>query len=362
MAVNDAAEFHGADRSMGFTAIRIKGKHISVHKSAINPDFTSRTVLVTDTWDYVDLWLKRRQRTDAVFYWEQARDFYLASKQLPKTSSPLNAYYCFLNAVKTLLIVNQSSFSETHGLDGRSSSSQKKASLQDEIVELKGGGVAPALCGYLKESAQPDSFCLKDILYNLVYIHRAYNLTFQSQPDIFIPLANARFVRKQGSDESWFCADITDPRYKNTFTLKKLSRSFEKDNGVKDAFVIRKKRRFRWKGKTAVSQNLEALKEYHRKLRRELFYIYGPNRLWYIKRTFGVQDLIDRSSLSLTLWAMHRLSELARYQPTILVKHFNSRHNWLLSEFIATAPVQFIDEISSEITGHEFMVPGRRIP
>ena len=75
---------------MGFVKLRIHGKAISVHKAAINPDFASRTVLVTDTWDYVDLWLKRRQKEQALFYWQQARDFYVASSQLPKTSSPLD--------------------------------------------------------------------------------------------------------------------------------------------------------------------------------------------------------------------------------------------------------------------------------
>lgn len=56
---------------------------------------------------------------------------------------------------------------------------------------------------------------------------------------------------------------------------------------------------------------------------------------------------------------MHRLSELARYTPTLLAKHFEAQHNWLLSEFIARALHQFVDEISAEITGQEFMIPGR---
>lgn len=346
---------------MGFTEIRINGKPISVHKATINPDFTGRTVLVTDTWDYVELWLKRNKKDEALFYWEQAREFFLASRQLPKTSSPLTAYYCFLNAIKTLLIVNNIAASESHGLGGHSP--KKTVYLQDEIVELKSGGVAPALCGYLRELHRGELFSLKDILYNLSYAHRAYNLTFQSQSELFIPIANARFVRKRSSDESWFCAEVNDPRYKNAFALKKISNHFEKDIGVTDhRFIIRMKKRFRWKHGITTSDNLQVLKEYHRKLRREVSYIYGPVKLWYIKRTDGVVGILDRSSLSLTLWAMHRLSEIARYHPTILAKHFGSRHNWLLSEFIATAPYQFIDEISSEITGHEFMVPGRRTP
>jgi hypothetical protein len=56
---------------------------------------------------------------------------------------------------------------------------------------------------------------------------------------------------------------------------------------------------------------------------------------------------------------MHKLSELSRYTPDGLSRHFECQHNWLISEFIEGAPPQFIDEVSSEMTGEEFMVPGR---
>ena len=72
--------------------------------------------------------------------------------------------------------------------------------------------------------------------------------------------------------------------------------------------------------------------------------------------------MINRGPLTLTYAAMHRLSALARYDPMLLGNHLNSRHNWLLAEFISMAPDQFIDEVSSEITGDEFMVPGWRGP
>ena len=343
---------------MPFLPIRIKGKPVSVHKAAVNPDFTGRTVLVTDTWDYVAMWLKRHKMEKALFYWEQAQHFFLASMRLPKISSPLTAYYCFLNATKTLLLVNNILAAEVHGLTGQSSSG--KVSLLREMVTQKTQGVAPALSRYFKEPTKEESHNLKAILYNLPYIHRAYNLTFHSQPELFFPITKPRFVRKKGSDESWFCAEITDPRYRHSSILEKMRPVFEKDTGVPDNWMIRKKKRFQWKRGNSLSNNLSHLAEYHRKLRCDVKFIYGATRLWYIKRSGGVDGIVNRSTLSLTLWAMYRLSELARYQPTVLQKHFASGHNWLLSEFIATAPHQFIDGISSEITGQEFMVPGRR--
>ncbi len=59
---------------------------------------------------------------------------------------------------------------------------------------------------------------------------------------------------------------------------------------------------------------------------------------------------------------MHRLSELARYQPLCLVGHFNLPQNWLLTEFLQGAPMEFIDLISCEITNQNFMKPAVRFP
>ena len=58
---------------------------------------------------------------------------------------------------------------------------------------------------------------------------------------------------------------------------------------------------------------------------------------------------------TLTFAIMHRLSELSRYSPNILAKYLESKNNWLLAEFLDKAKYQFIDKISSEITGYDFV-------
>ena len=57
---------------------------------------------------------------------------------------------------------------------------------------------------------------------------------------------------------------------------------------------------------------------------------------------------------------MHRLSELARYEPSTLQTHLEKEASWLISEFIEKSLIQFIDEISCEITGREFRTTGFR--
>lgn len=77
--------------------IFIKSRPLTLRKSIKEPRFDGISVLVNDPWEYVEMWLKRHKgdSEDAIFYWQQAKQFYDASIQLPLTSSPLTLYYCF---------------------------------------------------------------------------------------------------------------------------------------------------------------------------------------------------------------------------------------------------------------------------
>ncbi|OUC12626.1 MAG: hypothetical protein B0A82_21345 [Alkalinema sp. CACIAM 70d] len=55
--------------------------------------------------------------------------------------------------------------------------------------------------------------------------------------------------------------------------------------------------------------------------------------------------------------AMHKLSELSRYDPITLAPHLDTQHNWIFIEFLQVAPAQFINHIACEITGKEFVEP-----
>lgn len=336
------------------------GKRLKLHKSYKSPSWGKDTVLVTNTWDYVALWLKRecKKNSAPLFYWEQARSFFEATQSLPKTSAPLTAYYCFLNASKCLLSVKNIYFDKRHGVSGWSKPG--RVSLSKEVVKLQNKGILSELCKYYGESVNKNSYNLKDLFYNLPFIHRAHHLTFISEQELFLPIKDAEYVHAPGSSKSWFTA-ILDPDHVHGQTANLLPQTFEKDAGDDTCYRIRRKKRFNWtRGALNPDKNLRDLTSYHQDTRKYVFYIHGPMRLWYLKRNKrNLQTVIDRHTVPLMFAAMHRLSELARYTPDYLAKHFESGHNWLLSEFIQTAPLQFIDEISSEITGQEFILPGR---
>jgi hypothetical protein len=338
--------------------ILLNSKPILLHKATIDPDFNKKSILVENPWEYVELWIKRHGNSDALFYWQQANGFYEATKQLPKTSSPLPAYYCFLNATKALLEIKGIKYQDKHGVTGFSVNSV--SSLSNEIIKFQSNGVLSELSRLLGESVNGEEYTFKNLIYNLGYIHRAYNLTFSSDPEIFYPIHNPHFVLVHGQNEAYFTSEIKSKYYQNQNTINKLPARLERDLGKQDMWVIRSKKRFRWlSGSMNKSDNLGRLKLYHKTIRRDIHFIYGSTDLWYFKRT-GFGNSIEKSPLSISFSLMHRLSELSRYDPIRLKKHFDCQHNWLLSEFINLAPTQFIYGIACEITGQEFKIPGIR--
>ncbi len=79
--------------------IRIGSRVVPFRKATVAPDFRSRTVLASDPWDYVEMWLKRRKSGDALFYWQKAHHFFSTSVRLPNTASQVTTYYFRLDAL-----------------------------------------------------------------------------------------------------------------------------------------------------------------------------------------------------------------------------------------------------------------------
>lgn len=339
---------------MAHEAIVIDRKPLLLRRSVVKPAWSDEKVLTSDLWTYVDLWIRRNAKgTDAQFFWQQAREFYRASHGLPVTASPLTLYYCFLNATKALLASKKIVFSDKHGLTGKNTS--KKASLSNEEITLKGAGVLPALISYYQDE-QVGSYTLKDLLGNMAFVHRAYCLSY-SEPYRFFSLYEPTYVRAIGSEEAWISAGL-ESRFNDKRVLSTLPPGFERNPSFDDILIIRRKKRFRWKsGTKEKKKNLETLTRYQSKLRRDITYIAGTDR-WYLKRRHSNLTVVDRHTPTMIFAAMHRLSELSRYDPIRLARILDTQRNWILAEFIKAAPNQFLDEIACEITGQEIHMPG----
>lgn len=342
---------------------------LRIYRPHISPELESKVILTDSTWQYVEIYLKRNcSNSDAVFYWQQAKNFYQATQQLDLISKPLTTYYCFLNATKALLECKSVNYHFSHGVSGKVSDGHKR--LNNELIRFQVRGVLSGLCVYLEEPIVPESqerkfeeYNLKDILYNLPYIHRAYHSTYGNQAEVFIPILNPRIVHDKHRGKCWLELQL-EPEHSNTTTLSRLKGySLDRRYRSEETYTLRRNKTFKWTAPRNIPDvsSRSRLNNYLKNRRSELAYIFSSNDLWYVKRKdLTSTSIINRSTLPLTYAAMHRLSELARYEPQSLRAHLEKDASWLLSEFIEKSIVQFIDQVSCEITGNEFRMTGFR--
>ena len=348
---------------MAFKEICISSKSCELMKSVNKPKYGSKTILTDSCWEYVSLFLKRQSiagASDALFYWEQAHSFYLASKALPDSACPLTSYYCILNAAKALLRYKgiDDIKLKNHEISSVRNDSEK-TNLKEACTAVKGAGVLPELARYYGFNMKTGQYSMAELFYNIPCVHRAYCITF-SKPEIFVPISKPVFVKKDNSKESWVKFEVNG-RYANSKALKSLPTKFEHDLGVADSYTLRMKKRFNWDIHKPIEERKKLLNKYHEKVRSYLFYIYGESKLWYIKKQVaGNEDLEFAPSSVLIFSIFHWLSELVRYNPKLFNKYMKSKQNWLIHEFINNALDQFVDEIGCEITGEDIMCTGYR--
>jgi YaaC-like Protein len=343
------------------SVVRLNGRDVNMHKATVTPVWKARTVLTNSPWDFVTLWLKREKKGKALFYWSQAREFANASTGMPVQSSPLLHYYTFMNAAKALLVAKGILFDEMHGVRAHNiRGTSKKITLSNEGVKIMQKGILPSLSSYLGECEISSIHSLEELLFNLPFIHRTYCLTYRNQSDLFIPLTDCCYAFDSTTNQAYFKANLSS-NFADARFIKRLPSVLIADPNGLDIRAIRSTEsvtitdhRLKFPADIA---NIELL---HKKIRADLQYINGAQTLWYAKAIVTGPTRLERSPLTLTLAAMHRLSEICRYRPIELSAFLDGQKNWLLSEFIQMAPGQFLDEIASEITGYQFMIPNVR--
>jgi YaaC-like Protein len=347
---------------MPFASIKLKRREIRPHKAIVAPSLTSRTVLTNSPWTFVALWLQRNGKLNALFYWEQAQEFHKASVGLPLRSAPLLLYYCFMNAAKALLVSKGISFDERHGVSVHPKIvAGARRTFAGEGVRIHQQGILPTLSTYYGEAETSKIHTLQELFFNMVFIHRTYCLTYPSQKETFLPLANCAYLYDTDTKEVFFKADV-EKNIPFGPAVKKLPPSFVAAPAIGPR-TIRTVAALSWRKPGKPTQaNIQELMNFNRTLREDLYYINGTQTLWYLRIPTARPNRLKRQVPTLVLAAMHRLSEICRYQPLQLQSLLQGRKNWLISEFIEMSPSQYLDEIASEITGFQFLVPNVRGP
>lgn len=344
--------------------LKIKSRTLRLMKPFTNVKYDGKTVLSNSVFEYVELWLSGKggiKYEDSLFYWRQARDFYKATKILPIQSAPLTAYYCIMNATKALLSVHGLKLVNiSHGVS--SPRGNNIGDIRKDEIIYDGGGVLCELSKILGESTNKETYKVINLFYNIACIHRTFTITFGKMTDLFIPVDDLVFVKVNDRSNKAYIRFRIDNKYCSSGVLKNINNAFEKTTGpVRNRVYYRSKRRFGWNIHTRQSERLKELSKFHTRIRNSFYYINGSSMLWYIKKELpGSKNIINRSSLTLIYGIMHWLSELVRYNPSAYTSLLKSSQNWLVKEFLEIGLDQFIDEISSEISGVNILCTGIR--
>ncbi len=143
-------------------------------------------------------------------------------------------------------------------------------------------------------------------MYNLDYIHRAYTLTYKDT-GLYIPIFNPKFVYDADRAEGWFQFQL-EKSYSNKNMLNKLAgysvdRYYSNDSSI---YTLRRNKVFKWETvrNKPTEQSIGSFKQYYKKIRNDLLYIFSPNELWYIKRKDLANRIVNRNTMILTMAAM----------------------------------------------------------
>jgi hypothetical protein len=337
----------------------LNNRELALPKAVVSPKLGARTVLTNEPWDFVDLALARQKKTDARFYWQQAREFFDVTAGLSLHSAPLLLYYAFMNAAKALLASKGGTFSPRHGVKEWSPDSTSTLDDLTVGIRIKQSGILPALAAYYNETEQSVTHTISDIFYNLPFIHRTYCLTNDPLQEMFIPVVNPQLVVEDGTKSVFLMAQLTanfpNPRYCPQLPPSLVPLPAPQQGHVLSATSVTISSTV-----APSAADIQAMCGLINALREDVFYINGVDTLWYVKAVPPQLSRLRRQTTTLTLAAMHRLSEESRYHPKRLAKCLEGENNWLVSEFIKMSGVQFIDEIASEITGMQFLKPNVR--
>lgn len=345
------------------------------------PDYSEKAILTKSIFNFVDAWLLKKKiardiTEEPLYYWRQAKNYYVEGIDVKSEVKPLLNYYCCLNAVKCLMSKNGEDVSNiTHGV-GRQNTTIDK--LEGQIVDFQGSGALKLLRDHLGHDEGEKSISLKTILYNLAVIHRAYTYTYPNEKELFLPLKILKYYKKDKLDKITIYFEINKPG--DISLLQKIPSCFKittktkadwdmiinKDpaNRLKWAIdenklYFRYNKDYEWDDNDNEENHKETLATLHERVRPYFQYILADTPMWYIK-VFDNSDarILNYSSMVLTYAAMHCLSEMVRYVPDTYAKLMDSEEAWLVTEFIEVGMDQFIDEIASEITGLNILRSG----
>lgn len=308
----------------------------------------------------------RRLSTDekrrALAHLGQANEFFLAANTPHIASRPLLYYYAFLNLAKVLLLAKGCNLPARteHGIkDPKENARTRGLRFEGQRVRTtrsEPGAIFPRLVQELRldhSPLAPRSYKVLRLLRQAPGIHRAYMRVTNSGP-AFVPIRRIE-VRKD-DDGIWarFALNTSDPDVRDA--LPEARRLFGSTlthvlapHGSGESWFEAYKGGDRGNTDTALGY---------------LSYFTQRVGLWALltrqgyRYYFGAFRKAERLPQLCSMFAtMFYLGSITRYKPYDFDRIISGRHAWLVNEFLATQPEQFLYVLASTLAGVEVVRP-----
>ncbi len=299
----------------------------------------------------------------ALAYIDQAFDFFEAAHNPHLGSKPLLYYYSFLNLVKAALLVRKIKIPPAvhHGICDPQANTKQRLRLEGQKVRIlpvatDHSEVFPELVGVLGGNAcQQRDIKVVALLAQVPSVHRTYTRVKKEDPR-YLPLS--RVELRLGRGQVWARMAFKDPDKDVQATLPafRTQRGFhsfarqvaseEKGEMCFETDPVPGRKR-------GVDRAIKTLSGKFRERGASSILTSTGYRFYFC--TLPKRERLPQ--LAAAYAVMFYLGSVTRYKPDVFDKIVAGGYAWIVEEFLATQPTQFIYTLASELAGVDVVRP-----
>lgn len=324
-------------------------------------------VVTADPWAFISHLaadeLAREQERIASAYIEQAYDFYQAAENPHIGSKPLLYYYSFLNLVKAGILIRGMSLppTATHGISEARANVRTRLRFEGQAVNIHArasnrSAVLPEFLHLLGHSSpRQRTFKLLQLLGQVPSVHRTFTKVTGQDPN-FLPIRRVELEYAEGYVWARLVLSRRDKDVLDVLPVLRKRREFQArlyQVQAQDSSELWFETDFEPGDRRGLDNGIKRLVKQLRELDVAAILTSSGYRFYLTSLTAGSRLPYLAASYAVAFY----LGSVTRYKPHDFDKIIAGGYRWLVEEFLATQPMQFIYGLASELAGVDVVRP-----
>lgn len=325
-------------------------------------------VITGDIWAFlrhqIEELLPQDREREALGYVQQAAEFFSAAENPQIRSRPLLYYYSFLNVTKAFLIARGVRLPPQtgHGISDPRANQRTRLRFEGQKVRIDGpshdhSALLPELVRELGGAGPPRDYKILDLLGQVPSVHRTYvGAAPRGVQPRFLP---ARFELLYDSTSVWTRVVLN----REAVEVKKTNKAVRARQGFKSVFSATanpgapSQMWFETAPEPGARRGIDpAIVRLGQTVRRAGLWTVLTNQgyRYYLSSHTPAERLPQLAS---AYAVMFYLGSITRYKPYDYDRIVGGPYAWLVNEFLATQPHQFLNTVGSLLAGVDVVRP-----